>query len=162
MTALTLDELLAWTEEDRGKWESWFQAHPEALALKLKGDRFGTVAGLIGHIFEAEQRQSHRFGGGPVPERKDPAGGTAAELFAAGRRSRAFFRESVSKLSAADWATMLTFETPMGALTVSKRKLALHLPLHEMRHWAQIAYAARAANVEPPGEHDLFFFTGIA
>ena len=157
MTALTLDELLAWTEEDRAKWETWFQQHPEALALKLRGDRFGTVAGLIGHIFEAEQRQSHRFGGGPVPERKDPVGGTAAELFAAGRRSRAFFRESVSKLSSADWATMLTIETPMGALTVSKRKLALHLPLHEARHWAQIARTVREHDIAPPGKHDLMF-----
>ena len=49
-----------------------------------------------------------------------------------------------------------------GTYTTSRRKLAAHILLHEMRHWAQVAYAARAANVEPPGEHDLFFFTGIA
>ncbi len=51
---------------------------------------------------------------------------------------------------------------PTGTYTTSRRKLTAHILLHEMRHWAQIAYAARAANVEPPGEHDLFFFTGIA
>jgi uncharacterized damage-inducible protein DinB len=157
MTALMLDELLAWTEEDRGKWEAWFQRHPEALTIALKGDRFGTVAGLVGHIFEAEQRQSYRFGGGPVPERKDPAGGTAPELFAAGRRSRALFRESVSKLSAADWSSTVTFDTLGGPITVTKRKLALHLPLHEVRHWAQIARTVREHDIAPPGRHDLMF-----
>ena len=41
MTALTLDELWAWTDEERSKWEAWFPKHPEALTLVLKGDRFG-------------------------------------------------------------------------------------------------------------------------
>lgn len=157
MTALTLDELLAWTEEDRTKWEAWFAQHPEALGLTLKGDRFGTVAGLIGHIFEAEQRQSHRFGGGPVPERKDPAGGSPAELFAVGRRSRAFFRESTSSLTPADWTSTITFDTVGGPITLTKRKLALHLPLHEVRHWAQIARTVREHDIAPPGKHDLMF-----
>ena len=157
MTALTLEELLAWTEEDRAKWEAWFQAHPDALRIVLKGDRFGTVGGLVGHIFEAEQRQSHRFNGGPVPERKDPPGTSAAELFAAGRRSRAFFRESVSALSAADWNATLTFDTTGGPITITKRKLALHLPLHEARHWAQIARTVREHDLAPPGKHDLMF-----
>ncbi|HVX87740.1 MAG TPA: DinB family protein [Gemmatimonadales bacterium] len=157
MIALQLDELLAWTEEDRAKWETWFAAHPAALAFVLKGDRFGTVGGLVGHIFEAEQRQSHRFGGGPVPERRDPPGGSVAELFAAGRRSRAFYRESISNLTPADWAATLTFETTGGPITITKRKLALHLPLHEVRHWAQIARTVREHDLAPPGRHDLMF-----
>lgn len=157
MIGMTLDELLAWTEEDRNKWEAWFAKHPEALSIVLKGDRFGTVAGLIGHIFEAEQRQSHRFGGGPVPERKDPVGGTAADLFAAGRRSRALYREAVAKLTPANEASTVTFDTLGGPITVTKRKLALHLPLHEVRHWAQIARTVREHDIAPPGKHDLMF-----
>lgn len=157
MIALTLDELLAWTDEERGKWEAWLPKHPQALRFVLKGDRFGTVAGLIGHIFEAEQRQSHRFGPGPVPERNDPDGGTSESLFAAGRKSRAFFRESTAKLTPADEAATITFETVGGPITVSKRKLALHLPLHELRHWAQIARTVREHDLAPPGKHDLMF-----
>jgi uncharacterized damage-inducible protein DinB len=157
MNALTIDELCAWTEEERNKWEAWFPKHPVALAFVLKGDRFGTVAGLVGHIFEAEQRQTHRLVGGLVPERKDPVGGTAPELFAAGRKSRAFYRESVAKLGSADWGTVLEFDSPGGRLSITKRKLALHLPLHEMRHWAQIARTVREHDLAPPGKHDLMF-----
>jgi uncharacterized damage-inducible protein DinB len=41
--------------------------------------------------------------------------------------------------------------------TVLRRKLAAHILLHEIRHFAQIAYAVRVARQEPPGEHDYFF-----
>jgi uncharacterized damage-inducible protein DinB len=157
MITLALSELLAWTDEERAKWESWFPRHPEALAFILKGDRFGTVAGLVGHIFEAEMRQSHRFGGGPVPERKDPDGGTVASLFAAGRSSRAYFRAETAKVSDAGWDDILSFDSPGGRLNITKRKLALHLPLHEMRHWAQIARTVREHDLAPPGKHDLMF-----
>jgi uncharacterized damage-inducible protein DinB len=157
MTALTLDELCGWTEEERDKWEPWFATHPEALGIVLKGDRFGTVAGLVGHIFEAEQRQTHRLAGTTVPERKDPVGGTAPALFAAGRMSRAFFRQTIARLGPADWTTDLTFDTTGGPITVTKRKLALHLTLHEIRHWAQIARTVREHDIAPPGKHDLMF-----
>jgi len=42
-------------------------------------------------------------------------------------------------------------------ITVLRRKLATHILLHEVRHFAQIAYAVRVAGHEPPGEHDYFF-----
>lgn len=161
MTALTLDELLAWTEEEREKWDSWFARHPDALGFVLAGDRFGTVAGLVGHIFEAELRQSHRFGKGPVPERKDPVGGTAPELFAAGRRSRAAFRAATGALTGTAWEEKLTFATVTGEISITKRKLALHLPLHEIRHWAQIARTVREKGLAPPGKHDLMFSEAV-
>lgn len=157
MITMTLDELLAWSEEERGKWEPWFATHPAALAITLKGDRFGTVAGLVGHIFEAEERQSHRFGSGPVPERKDPPGMSAPELFAIGRRSRAHFRAATATLTEADWAATVSFQTVAGTITLTKRKLALHLPLHEIRHWGQIARTVREHDLAPPGKHDLMF-----
>jgi uncharacterized damage-inducible protein DinB len=40
---------------------------------------------------------------------------------------------------------------------MTRRKLATHVVLHEVRHLAQVAHAARAAGIEPPGEHDLLF-----
>ena len=47
-------------------------------------------------------------------------------------------------------------------MTVLRRKLAAHILLHEVRHFAQIAYAVRVAGHEPPGEHDYFFRRSIA
>jgi uncharacterized damage-inducible protein DinB len=157
MIGLTLDELLAWTEEERGKWEPWFAKQPDVLNIALKGDRFGTIGGLVGHIFEAEWRQAHRLSGAPVPDRKDPANAPVGQIFASGRTGRKFFREAIAGMRAEKWEEILNFETPMGSLTITKRKLALHLPLHEMRHWAQIARTVREHDIAPPGKHDLMF-----
>lgn len=161
MIALTLEELFAWTEEERGKWESWFADHPGALALSLKGDKFGTVGGLIGHIFEAEWRQAHRFGGGPVPERKDPAGLDRVALFDYGRSTRAYIRGEASKLRDPDWSATIGFSTVNGPVELTKRKLVLHLMLHETRHWAQIARTVREHDLAPPGRHDLMFSDSV-
>lgn len=157
MVAITLDELLAWTEEERSKWEGWFASHPDALTIPLQGDKFGTVGGLIGHIFEAEWRQAHRFGGGPVPDRKDPTGLGAQALFDYGRSTRGFFRTEAAKLHDHDWTGSIAFTTVSGAVELTRRKLALHLMLHETRHWAQIARAVREHDLAPPGRHDLMF-----
>ncbi len=65
-------------------------------------------------------------------------------------------------LDDAEAASSFTFSIPSGPVTMSRRKLASHIVLHELRHWAQVAYAARVTGIDPPGEHDLFFFPGIA
>jgi uncharacterized damage-inducible protein DinB len=41
--------------------------------------------------------------------------------------------------------------------TMTPRKLLLHILVHEIRHWAQIALAVRLSGLEPPGDHDLLF-----
>jgi uncharacterized damage-inducible protein DinB len=42
---------------------------------------------------------------------------------------------------------------------MTRGKLALHIVLHETRHLAQVALAARLAGHEPPGSHDYFYFS---
>ena len=51
----------------------------------------------------------------------------------------------------------VSFTIPTGPMTMSRRKLATSVVLHEVRHLAQVAHAARAAGVESPGDHDLLF-----
>jgi uncharacterized damage-inducible protein DinB len=41
---------------------------------------------------------------------------------------------------------------------MTRHKLTTHILLHEVRHLAQIALAARLAGIEPPGLHDYFYF----
>ena len=56
----------------------------------------------------------------------------------------------------------LTVGVPTGTFTMTRRKLTLHIALHEIRHFAQLALAARIVGHEPPGRHDLFYFTELA
>jgi len=160
---LSLVELLDYSDHERGKWRTWVAADPKRMDLIFQaGARFPTTWSLVEHIFLIERRHLARLEGGTPPDTTGVAPGDWQALFNYADLVRADLRQFITSLTESDAAQTFTFTLPRGTYTTSRRKLTAHILLHEMRHWAQIAYAARAANVEPPGEHDLFFYTGIA
>ena len=56
---------------------------------------------------------------------------------------------------------MRTFEVREQQWSMTPRKLLFHVLVHEIRHWAQVALAARLAGVDPPGDHDLFYSSAL-
>lgn len=161
--SLSLTELLDYSDHERGKWKAWVQADPSRLNLPFQaGARFPTVWNVLEHIFLVERRHLARLEGGTPPDSTGVAAGNWVELFEYADLVRADLRQYVEGLDDAEAASTFTFSIPAGSFTMSRRKLASHIVIHELRHWAQVAYAARVAGVEPPGEHDIFFFPGIA
>jgi uncharacterized damage-inducible protein DinB len=160
---LALTELLDYSDYERAKWKAWIQADPSRLNMPFQtGARFPTLWSLLEHIFLVERRHLARLEGGTPPDSTGVAAGDLAGLFEYADLVRADLRQFVEGLTDAEAATMFSFTIPMGTFTMSRRKLASHILLHELRHWAQVASAARVAAVEPPGEHDILFFPGIA
>ena len=88
------------------------------------------------------------------------APGDVAALFDYADLVRADFRAYLDALDEALAAQpiVLTGLQSSGDITMSRRRLTTHILLHEIRHLAQVAYAARLAGHEPPGEHDIFYF----
>ena len=157
---VTIDELMVYSDHERLKWRSWFAADPRRLALPFQpGGRFPTVGTLVDHIFLVERRHLSRLQGSTPPEASGVAGGDPEALFDYADLVRADFRAYVAALS--DPNEIMTLKLPMGTYQSSRRKLAVHVLLHEMRHFAQIAFAARVAGHEPPGDHDILFYGGL-
>jgi uncharacterized damage-inducible protein DinB len=154
-----LPELLAYSNHERAKWRAWIEADPSRLALPVQdGGRFPTIGSLLDHMFLVERRHLARMEGATPPDATGVAAGDASGLFEYGDLVRADFMRFVTTLDDATAAQRFTFTMPAGSQTMSRRKLATHVVLHEVRHLAQVALAARAAGVAPPGDHDLFFF----
>jgi uncharacterized damage-inducible protein DinB len=154
-----LAELLAYSDHERAKWRAWLEADPSRLSLPVQdGGRFPTIESLLDHMFLVERRHLARMEGATPPDSTGVAAGDVKGLFEYGELVRADFTRFVSTLDDATAAQRFTFTIPTGPQTMSRRKLATHVVLHEVRHLAQIALAARAAGVAPPGDHDLFFF----
>lgn len=154
-----LPELLAYSDHERAKWRAWAEADPSRLTLPVQdGGRFPTIGSLLDHIFLVERRHLSRMEGATPPESTGVAAGDVKGLFDYADLVRADFNRFVTTLDDATAAQRFTFTIPTGPQTMSRRKLATHVVLHEVRHLAQIALAARAAGVAPPGDHDLFFF----
>jgi uncharacterized damage-inducible protein DinB len=158
MVSISLDELLAYTDEERAKWRAWLDAHPDAMTLKMQPDgRFATVGALIDHIFLVEARHLARLKRGTVPDSSGLAQPETASLFRYAAGVRLSLREYVRALAQEDSGTPREFTVQSGTFRMTPRKLLVHIALHETRHWAQIALAVRQAGLEPPGNHDLFF-----
>ena len=155
MIALSLDELLAYTDEERGKWRDWLEAHPRSTGLfRLQPDgRFATVGALIDHIFLVEARHLARLQRasrprllrGSSPNRTWP--GCSGTPAGGGLRSG---------ITCGRWPTMTAttpreFVVQSGTFDMTPRKLLLHIGLHETRHWAQIALGVRQAGLDAAG-----------
>jgi uncharacterized damage-inducible protein DinB len=162
MIVLTLDELFAYTDEERGKWRTWFVTHPAAMDVRLQpGGRFDTVAALVDHIFLVETRHLARLHGESVPAASGIANGDTDALFAYAGRTRDGLRRFAAKLDDVQAAKLQDLTVQSGTFRMSPRKLLLHICLHELRHWAQIALGVRQAGFDPPGNHDLFYSSAL-
>ena len=155
---ITLDELLAWTAEERAKWLPWLRQNPAALEVTVQpGGRFPTVASLIDHIFLVEVRHTQRLQGKELPADTGITPGDVDGLYAYATRRREALHRYLPTLSAEDLNRPRDVVVASGTYPMSPRKLLFHMALHEVRHWAQIAAALRAAGHAPPGNHDLFY-----
>jgi uncharacterized damage-inducible protein DinB len=158
MVTVTLDELLAYTDEERDKWHAWLTKHPQALDVALQpGGRFATVNALVDHIFLVEARHLARLQRLPVPDASGIPAGDVERLFTYGEMVRQSLRQYLPMLTDADAMTPREFTVQSGTARMTPRKLLIHVALHETRHWAQIALGVRQAGLEPPGSHDLFY-----
>ena len=151
--------LMAYTDHERAKWKTWLAADPSRLAIPFQsGARFPTVGSLLNHMFWVEERHLARLEGQPVPETAGTPENDLSALFDYADRVRANLRRFVTACDDQRISEAITFALRGGPpMTVRRRKLAAHILLHEIRHFAQIAYAVRVAGHEPPGEHDYFF-----
>ena len=161
---LTIDELLGYTDEERGKWEAWFAEHGnEPLKLAVPMDVHPTVGSLILHCFWAELFYAQWMRGTLMtPEQmkeiiEEQDAENVEQLFAFGHSARKALREALSAYSEQDWEKTYDVDGPGFHLSGPARKLIAHILVHEIRHWAQVAVMIRQHNLAPPGEHDLLF-----
>jgi uncharacterized damage-inducible protein DinB len=111
---------------------------------------------MLLHIFAVELRYAERLNEVvEVTPYERHTGKPSGELFAMGEQARRMLAEYLAH--APDLDRVLTFPTlTSGTLSASKRKIAIHMLLHGVRHWAQLATALREAGFAP-GKHDFIF-----
>ncbi len=155
---MSIEELLRYASEERDKWRRWFVAHPDALDIPVQPDgRHLSVGKLVDHMFLAERRHLQRLTLQPVSDATGLTAKNASPLFDYGASVRRELEQYIRALDDEQADEVMTFDIRGHQWTMTPRKLLLHILLHEIRHWAQIALAVRLAGLEPPGDHDLLF-----
>ena len=156
--ALELAALMAYSDQERGKWRTWIETDPTRLTIPFqRGGRFPTVGSVLDHMFLVERRHLTRMQGGQLPDKTGIPPDDWQALLAYADSARADLRRYLGELNDQTAGQWMTFTVQSGTFTMTRRKLASHILLHEIRHLAQIAYAARLAGHEPPGEHDFMY-----
>jgi len=155
--SLTLRELLDYTRVETEHWHRWLAAQPpEVLGLPVGEGRTATVRGLIHHIIVVERRYTDRLRGEPVSRYEDVPSEPLDALFAVFADTRARLDEWPASATDADLARRMEFQTiSAGALTGSARKVIVHLLLHGIRHWAQLATTLRQQGYATDWSHDI-------
>lgn len=155
--ALTVRELLDYTRAETEHWHRWLAAQPPAvLELPAGAGRTATVRGLIHHIVVVERRYTDRLRGEPVTNYEDVPNAPLDTLFAAFSDTRGRLDAWLASASEADLARRMEFQTlSAGTLTASTRKIVVHLLLHGVRHWAQLATTLRQHGHATDWPHDI-------
>ena len=156
---VAFEQLLDYSDHERSKWRGWIAADPGRLEVTVqRGGRFPTIGTLLDHVFLIERRHLSRLEGGTPPDATGVAAGDWARLFDYADLVRADLRRYAAEIDDAVGSSTIAFSVAGESYAMSRRRLMVHILLHEIRHLAQIALAARTAGVEPPGKHDLAFY----
>ena len=155
--ALTFRELLDYTRAETEHWHRWLAAQPrEVLELPVGSGRTATARGLIHHIIVVERRYVDRLRGEPVTTYEAVPSDSLDALFATFADTRARLDEWLEHASDADLARRMEFQTlSAGILTGSAREVVVHLLMHGIRHWAQLATALRQQGHATDWSHDI-------
>jgi uncharacterized damage-inducible protein DinB len=145
---LNFDDLTAYTEWERDKWHRWFKGHgdePLRMTYGPHGDgRLSVIGDVVRHIFGAEKRYVERLRDLPLSNLASISNDRAEALFQFGQSTRRELKEFVERFPAGEWEVEREINLPNDiTLRVSPKKIVLHVLLHEIRHWAQIATVLR-------------------
>jgi uncharacterized damage-inducible protein DinB len=154
MIALSDKELVAWVEQTTTGWRGLIAQHPQILDLPCDVRESKSVAELLRHIVAVELRYSERLHNLRETPYDSISFGSSTEIFATHDRAMAMLRE-VREQPEFDWEQELDFTTrSAGALRASRRTIFVHLLMHSIRHYAQLATLVRQHGIKPGWQMD--------
>ncbi len=163
MLTLSLDALLQYTAWEREKWRAWFTQHGDQVLATSAGPhndgRFATVGDLIRHIFSGEMRYVDRLMGREVTDTSVIPTNNVEALFRFGEQSRSDLEKLLAEFPAQKWDIPEEMKIGTYSISVTPRKAVVHILIHEIRHWAQIATLLRLSGLK--GEFHDFLFSPV-
>lgn len=156
--------LLEYTDWERQKWhESLHQHGDQVLRISAgpHGDgRLETVGDLIRHIFSAEKRYIERLSDQPLTDTASIPTDNIEALFKLSHESRKALRGFIEALPAKEWDAQRDYVMASHPIRATPKKFVIHVLLHEIRHWAQVATILRQNGLK--GDFHDFLFSPVA
>ena len=162
MTALTGEELVVWLEATSEGWKALVAEHPEMLTMPCDVRESQTAGDLLEHIAAVELWYAERLRGDTelvFPKAGERSG---AAIYALHAQAMGIVRELLLRPDAF-WEEAMELPTrSAGILQVARRAVLVHLAMHAIRHYAQLATLVRQGGVKPGWAMDYLFLKGVA
>jgi uncharacterized damage-inducible protein DinB len=161
MRALTGEELVAWLESTSTHWRSLVTEHPEVLAMPCDVRESQTAGDLLEHIAVVELWYAQRLRGDaelvfPKAEER-----SVQAIYALHATAIEILQEML-KRPESFWGETIELPTrSAGVLLVARRAVLVHLAMHAIRHYAQLATLVRQHGVKPGWAMDYLFLEGV-
>lgn len=150
-------DLIRWNDLSAQHWRDFALANPDILAISCYIGRAQSVAQFLQHIVAAELRYAQRLAALPESDYADIPYDTADAIFSTHAQALEIIRPLLADESY-DWAHEIEFNTiSAGRLRASRKAILIHLLMHSVRHYAQLATLARTHGFKPPWPGDYLF-----
>jgi len=113
----------------------------------------------VRHIFSAEKRYVERLSGRRLSDPASIPSDNVEALFEFSQTSRKQLRKFIETFPAQEWDVPQDFKLLNNSLRATPRKIVVHILMHEIRHWAQIATVLRLSGLT--GEFHDFLFSPV-
>jgi len=149
MLNLPVDELIRWNDVTHTRWMNLLNQHPELLDLSTDIRSSERVNRVLQHIVAVELRYAERLASQPETDYSAIPCTTTNEIFATHTQAMTLILPLIADDSY-PWTEPLEFQTiTMGRLRSTRRDILIHMLMHGIRHYAQLATLVRQAGVDP-------------
>lgn len=153
---------LAWLDDTSAKWLRFFQAHPAALNFPCGIRETNNVREFLQHIVAVELRYAERLCDLPETAYANVPTASTEALFEVHSHAMGLLH-TLQDHDAAWWQAEITFTTrSAGQLRGSRQTVFIHLLMHSVRHYAQLATTVRQGGMPSGLALDYLFLPGNA
>lgn len=150
-------DLIRWNDLSAQHWRDFALANPAILAIPCDIGRAQSVAQFLQHIVAAELRYAQRLAALPESDYAEIPYDTPDAIFSTHARALEIIRPLLADDSY-DWAHEIEFQTiSAGKIRASRKAILIHLLMHSVRHYAQLATLVRTHGFNPPWPGDYLF-----
>ncbi len=161
LPGLTGKELMAWVERTSLGWRELMAAHPEALGIACDIRETKSVAEMLQHIVAAELRYAERLSGLAETPYETVAYDSVAVIYTTHDKAMALLQQ-LDAHPDAYWEEWIDFATRRGGtIRATRRTVFIHLLMHSIRHYAQLATLMRQHAIPPNWAMD-YLLMGVA
>jgi len=151
---LTGEELYAWVERTSSGWRELLAAHPEALAIPCDIRATGTVAELLKHIVAVELLFAEWLSATPATPFETISSASVKVIYATHDKAMSLLL-NLNRHDEAWWQEPVDFATrSRGLIRGPRRIFAIHMLMHSIRHYAQLATIVRQHGITPNWQMD--------